>query len=369
MIPLGDTVVGILIEQTRWIPNRTLGQVPEWLIDSNSKGKRNSGGCLGMEYSILGRTGLNVSRAGFGGGGIGQVWGPTTDQESIRAVHRALDLGINFFDVAPGYGDGKAEEVLGLALQEHRDEAIVATKVRLQANEMDEVAGAVARSVDASLARLKTDMVEVLHVHNRFTEHRGDSPDSLSADDALGPVLEAFQKLQKAGKAKFIGISAMEPHVPSVVRIMESGQYDSVLAYYNLLNGTAQEPVPPTVDIFDNGQIIPLAKSLDMGVVGIRSHAAGALSTRVDRPIEGATLLAQDVESTKTLDFLLDGPIHTMSQAAMVFCLMNRDIHTTVPGVKNVSEIEEIAGCVDLPPISSEHLERLRELCNLGFRS
>ena len=53
----------------------------------------------------------------------------------------------------------------------------------------------------------------------------------------------------------------------------------------------------------------------------------------------------------------------------MVFCLMNRDIHTTVPGVKNVSEIEEIAGCVDLPHISSEHLERLRELCNLGFRS
>ena len=69
-----------------------------------------------MEYSTLGRTGFRVSRAGFGGGGIGQVWGATTEEESIRAVHRALELGVNYFDVAPGYGDGKAEEVLGLGL-------------------------------------------------------------------------------------------------------------------------------------------------------------------------------------------------------------------------------------------------------------
>ena len=67
-----------------------------------------------MEYAELGRTGLRVSRVGFGGGGIGQVWGATTEAESGRAIHRALELGVNFFDVAPSYGNGKAEEVLGL---------------------------------------------------------------------------------------------------------------------------------------------------------------------------------------------------------------------------------------------------------------
>ncbi len=77
--------------------------------------------------------------------------------------------------------------------------------------------------------------------------------------------------------------------------------------------------------------------------------------------------MTQDVASTKTLEFLLDGPIHSMSQAAMVFCLMNPDIHSTVPGIKNVSEIEEIAGCVDLPLIPREQLERLRELYCRGF--
>lgn len=321
-----------------------------------------------MEYAVLGRTGLRVSRAGFGGGGIGQVWGPTTEEESVRAVHRALNLGINFFDVAPVYGNGRAEEVLGLALQGHREEAIVATKVRLRAEEMDDVAGAVTRSVDGSLRRLRMDAVDVLHVHNRFTLRRGEVPDSLSADDVLGPVLEAYLSVQRAGKTRFIGVSAMEPHVPSLKRILESGRYDTVLAYYNLLNWTAQEPPPPGVNLFDNGQIIPLAKSLDMGVIGIRSHAAGALTEQVDRSVAPGSPLDQDLTRAGSLGFLLEGPISTLSQAAMIFCLMNQDIHTTVPGVKNTAEAEEIVGCVDLPALPEHHLSLLRELYSRDFR-
>ena len=321
-----------------------------------------------MEYTELGRTGLRVSRAGFGGGGIGQVWGATTEEESVRAVHRALDLGINFFDVAPGYGNGKAEEVLGAALEGRRDQVIVATKVRLRAGEMSDVEGAVQRSVETSLRRLRMDSVDVLHVHNRFTARRGEATDSLSADDVLGPVLEAYREVQAAGKTRFIGVSAMDHHVPTLRRIMESGHYDTVLAYYNLLNWTAQEPPPPGVSFFDNGQNIPLAKSLGMGVIGIRSHAAGALSAQVDRPVPAGSLLEQDLASARTLDFLLESPIRTLSQAAMVFSLMNRDIHTTVPGIKDVAEAEETAGAVDLPQISPGQLARLRELYNQDFR-
>ena len=237
-----------------------------------------------------------------------------------------LELGVNFFDVAPGYGHGKAEEVLGRALHGRQEPVVVATKVRLAAEEMHDVAGAVRTSVEASLRRLRRETVDVLHVHNRFTPRRGDLPHSLSADDALGPVLDAYQQMQHTGKTRFIGISAMEPDVPTVRRIMHSGHFDTVLAYYNLLNWTAQEPAPPGVSLWDNGQIIPLATSLNIGVIGIRSHAAGALSQQVDRPIPPGTLLAHDVASAQTLGFLLEGPIRTLSQAAMVFCLMNRDI-------------------------------------------
>lgn len=322
-----------------------------------------------MEYATLGRTGLRVSRAGFGGGGIGQVWGPTTEAEAIRSVHRALDLGITFFDVAPAYGDGKAEAALGKALQGRSEPVIIATKVRLRADEMDDVAGAVRRSVDASLSRLQRDAVDLLHVHNRFTEHRGEVPNSLSADDVLGPVLDAYKEMQQSGKTRYIGLSAMDHHVSTMRRIMTSGEYDTVLAYYNLLNRTAQEPPPPGANIFDNGQIIPLAKSLNMGVIGIRSHAAGALTPSLDRPpAPNDALMQADLRKAAMLDFLRDAPITTLSQAAMVFCLMNPELHTTVPGVKNAAEAEEIARCADLPPIPATHLAQLQELYESDFR-
>ena len=326
-----------------------------------------------MEYTEFGRTGLTISRAGFGGGGIGQVWGPTTEMEAIRSVHRALDLGISFFDVAPGYGDGKAEEALGKALQGRSEPVVVATKVRLASDEMDDVAGAVARSVETSLRLLGLDCVDVLHVHNLFTESRGQRPNSpaatLSAEDALGPVLDAYRTMQREGKTRFIGLSAMDHNVPTMRRILEANEYDTVLAYYNLLNRTAQEPPPSGADLFDNGQIIPLAKSLNMGIIGIRSHAAGALTSALDRPPQpGDALMRKDLASAAKLGFLLDGPIETLSQAAMVFSLMNRDIHTTVPGVKNYEETDEIARCIDLPPIPSHHLARLQELYDHDFR-
>ena len=321
-----------------------------------------------MEYNSLGRTGLNVSRVGFGGGGIGQVWGATTRDEAVRAVHRALDLGINYFDVAPAYGDGKAEEALGIALEGRTEDVVIGTKVRLSAEDMSDVTDAVQSSMETSLRLLKRDSVDILHVHNRFTKTRGEVPSSLSADDVLGPVLDAYQAVQRTGKTRFIGLSAMDHHVPTLNRIMDSGGWDTVLAYYNLLNWTAQSAPPPEVDLFDNGQNIPLAKKHEMGVIGIRSHAAGALTAAVDRPIPpGNELLRQDVKSAAQLGFLLDGSIETLSQAATVFCLMNRDIHTTVPGVKNRAETEEMADCIDLAPFSPAQMNRLRELYFNGF--
>ena len=322
-----------------------------------------------MQYNPLGRTGLNVSRVGFGGGGIGQVWGATTREEAVKAVHRALDLGINYFDVAPAYGDGKAEEALGIALEGRSEEVIIGTKVRVPANNLADATGAVQRSMETSLRLLKRDSVDILHVHNRFTENRGDVPNSLSADDVMGPVLEAYQAVQQAGKTRFIGLSAMDHYVPTLKAIMESGDWDTVLAYYNLLNWTAQLTPPPGAALFGNGQNILLARKHNMGVIGIRSHAAGALTSGVDRTVPPDNdLLRQDVASAAQLGFLLDGNIKTLSQAATVFCLMNEDIHTTVPGVKNQAETEEMAGCIDLAPFSEAQMTRLKELYFKGFR-
>jgi len=237
------------------------------------------------------------------------------------------------------------------------------------ADDLDNATAAVQRSLETSLRLLKRDSVDIFHVHNLFTENRGETPNSLSADDVIGPVLDAYKAVQKAGKTRFIGLSAMDHHVPSLNRIMDTGDWDTVLAYYNLLNWTAQSPPPPGVDLFDNGQNILLAKKHNMGVIGIRSHAAGALTAGVDRPVPPDNeLLRKDVISAAKLDFLLDGPVDTLSQAATIFCLMNRDIHTTVPGVKNQAETEEMAGCIDLPDFSPAQMARLQELYLKGFR-
>ena len=130
-----------------------------------------------MQYRTLGRTGLSVSEVGFGGAGIGHVWGETTDAEAQRAVRRALDLGINFFDTSPMYGGGRSEENLGAALAGRRQEAYIATKVRLQGEEEraspENMAAAVRRSLEASLGRLNTDYVDLLQVHHQVGREQG----------------------------------------------------------------------------------------------------------------------------------------------------------------------------------------------------
>ena len=109
-----------------------------------------------MDYRNLGNTGLKVSRVGIGGGGIAQMMGHTTETESVRTIHRAMDLGVNFFDVAPGYGNGKGEQVLGIALRDRRDSAIVGTKITVKPHEMEDIYRGVLRSVNDSLMRLRT---------------------------------------------------------------------------------------------------------------------------------------------------------------------------------------------------------------------
>lgn len=318
---------------------------------------------------MLGTTGLNVSRVGIGGGGIAQMMGHTTEAESVRTIHRAMDLGVNFFDVAPGYGDGKGEEVLGIALRDRRDSAVVGTKITIKPHEMDNIQRGVLRSVNDSLVRLQTDVIDVIHVHNGVgpVQKRNDEMVVLSGDDVLGPVMEALYQLRNEGKVRFFGIPSWHRDKPTIKRILESGHMHVILAYYNLLDWTSQEVPPRGITIVDQAQTIPLAKSLNLGVIGIRSHAGGALTPQIDRPIEAGNHYPEDLVKAKTLKFLLEGRIKNLSQAAMVFCLMNEDIDTIVPGVKNVQEIEELIGCVDFPPIPEHNLVKLRTLYARDF--
>ena len=320
-----------------------------------------------MKYRTLGRTGLQVSEVGFGGAGIGHVWGPTTDEECLRAIRRALDLGVNFFDTSPMYGGGKSEENLGRGLAGRRHEAFIATKVRLQSEDdragIESMAAAVRNSVEQSLRRLGTDHVDLLQIHHQVGAQRGQYVAAVGPPPRYALLLnredcqalgEAMQAVVQEGKVRYIGITAWDGDREAIREVLESGRFDTAQILYNLLNRTAVSEPPPDFDDIDQGQSLPVAAAHNVGVVGIRAHAAGALSDQLDREAAPDTDVARDHARARNLASLLSDRYATLSQAALRFCLDNPAIATVVPGFKSLAEVEDAVACSDLPAFDAE---------------
>jgi len=307
-----------------------------------------------MKHRLLGRTGLSVSEVGVGGAGIGQVWGATTETECIRLVRRAVELGINFFDTSPMYGRGRSEEILGRGLDGLRDGVCLATKVRLQtAEDLSDMAGAVRRSVEQSLARLRTDHVDVLQIHHQLGPEGGQylaaagPPPRYAYRLDLEQGLElghAMQRVVEAGKARFLGITAWDGHPGVIEPLLASGVFHTAQVLYNLLNRTAASAPPGGFDDVDQGRAIDVACRHGIGIICIRAHAAGALTDRLDREVAPDSDVARDFARSRKAACSETGAA-SLSQAALRFCLDEPRIATVVPGVKNVAELEECAGC------------------------
>ena len=149
-----------------------------------------------MQMRAFGRTGMQLSVLGFGCGAVGglMVRGDPADQE--RTVARAIAAGVNYFDTAVQYGDGESEKNLGRVLQKLKPASVVVgTKVRLQPGQFDRIADAVTASLEGSLARLRLDQVDILHLHNPITETEAVS--ALSVRQVLGDVVPAFDRLRQ----------------------------------------------------------------------------------------------------------------------------------------------------------------------------
>ena len=188
-----------------------------------------------MEYRVLGRTGLRVSALAFGCGDVGglMVRGAPADRE--RAVARAIELGINYLDTAPSYGSGESEKNLGQVLRALRPSVIVGTKWRLVARDLADVAGAVARSVETSLARLGLERVDLLHLHNLIGRVGDERP--LGVGRVLEAVVPAVRRLQDQGKVRLFAVTASpQPGPPH--RALGSAGLAPAQAVSNLLNPT-----------------------------------------------------------------------------------------------------------------------------------
>jgi L-galactose dehydrogenase len=186
-----------------------------------------------MKYRTLGRTGLEVSVLGFGGSSLGNAFGQIDDAEGIRAVHVAIDHGINLIDTAPFYGLTKAETVLGQALREiPREKYYLATKVArygYKAADFDFSAARVTRSVEESLARLGVDYVDFIQVHDM---------EFGSVEQIITETIPALREVQRAGKARFVGITCLPLKLFRAV--LDRVDVDQVQSYcHYCLNDTA----------------------------------------------------------------------------------------------------------------------------------
>src|ERR1700748_2187446 len=161
-----------------------------------------------MQLRTFGRSGMQVSVLGFGCGAVGglMVRGDPADQE--RTVARAIAAGVNYFDTAVQYGNGESEKNLGRILQNLKPaDVVVGTKVRVPPSEFGRIAETITKSLEASLARLRLDRVDIFYLHNVISEKQDAS--ALSARRVLDDVVRAFERLRQQGKVRFLGMPAV----------------------------------------------------------------------------------------------------------------------------------------------------------------
>ncbi len=294
-----------------------------------------------MEYRFLGNSDLEVSTICFGCWAIGKWgWGNDVDDaNSIAAIHRALDLGINFFDTADVYGRGHSEEILAKALGRRRKEVIIATKVGNRWDESGRIWGDLSReyilkAVDDSLRRLQTEVIDLYQVHR---------PDE---NTPICETMEALLECVKAGKVRYIGLSNQTPE--QIREYLKYGPVVSLQPPLNLLYRYAEV------------QLLPLCQEKNIGVIPYSPLARGLLTGKYDRPVsfpEGdfrrdyflfmGEAFARNIKIVKALQKYAEAAGRPVSHLAIAWILAHPAVTSAIVGAKRPKQIEETAGAFD----------------------
>jgi aryl-alcohol dehydrogenase-like predicted oxidoreductase len=325
-----------------------------------------------MEQRTLGRTGLRVSALGFGCGDVGGLIVRGTPAERERAVARATEAGINYFDTASAYGSGESERNLGRALKAVGVHPFVGTKFRLDPAETD-LAGAIARSLEASLERLGMERVDLFQLHNLIVRDDGAPAPGrgLTTRRILAEVMPALAALRRQGKIRFAGITALGD-TAAVHATLDAGVVDTAQVCLNLLNPSAAVAIPVGFPAQDFGRLLDRARQRGVGVINIRVLAAGALSETVTRhatampsvaPIASGADYAADVEQARRLRPVVDkGYAEDLMEASVRFALSNEAVSTVLVGYSTLEHLERAIAVVERGPLPEPALRLLGEL-------
>ena len=318
---------------------------------------------------ILGRTGLSISEIAFGCGPTAALMISGSVEQRRLVVERALSLGINYFDTAPGYGNSLSESNLGQTLHELGSRPVIATKVALEMSDLHDIAGAVERSVEASLARLRVPRVDVIQLHNRVGGERAaraefGSGALLTERDILdaGGVAEGFRRVRDRGLVKFFGCSAFGGDMECVKRLVDSDTFDVIMVHCSLFNPTALAPVE-SATIRNYQQVAVRAVRRGMGVIALRVLEGGPLAGPVDAAPKGMNeseyvavgKLASSIQAAFR-------PRMTPSEAATRFVLSNDSISTALIGFSDTQQVDEAIGWSDRGVLDATELDQLISL-------
>ena len=312
-----------------------------------------------MKYRTLGKTGLRVSIVGLGTMVHAGHFGPMKDSESLEAIETALELGVNFIDTSDAYGAGYGETLLGNVFKGKRDTIVIATKggnVMVGPNRGKRIfePDYISRVMDESLRRLQTDYIDLYQLHNPTVEVI-----------ERGAVWEVLERAKKAGKIRHYGVSinSMEEGTAAV----KDGRAETIQVEYNLL---AQEPAET---------FFPAAQQANIGVIARvplkRGILTGKLKQSDEQRFQGEDVrarsfkgeaFAQELAKAEQLKFLAHGPVQSLGQAAIAFCIAHPAVSVVIPGARNAEQMRENASAADVE-IPAADLDKIADLWRRNF--
>jgi aryl-alcohol dehydrogenase-like predicted oxidoreductase len=311
-----------------------------------------------MEYRILGKTGLRVSTLGYGAWGIGGAgWIGAADDESLRALERAIELGVNFIDTARGYGE--SERLVGEVVRRHRDENVyVATKVPPQNGTFPAPDGLdpaeafpgrhIRTSLEESLRASGLEAFDVFQFHVWSDEWIG-----------RGDWLETINALKAEGKIRYFGVSINDLQPENGLQLVASGLVDTVQVIYNVFHQQPEEQLLPACQEHGVGVIVRVA--LDEGGLTGRITAdthfpADDFRSRYFRGDRPAQVQRRVQALTEDLGISAD----QTADVALRYVLAAPAVSTVIAGMRTVRNVERNAATMDGRPLTAEQMRRLR---------
>ena len=305
-----------------------------------------------------------MSALTLGGGGIGAVWGSVEREEAVATVRAALDAGVTMIDVAPTYGPGEAELVVGEALGGAvPDGVLITTKGELPEAETEDFERRITESLDASLERLRVDHVDVLLLHSQLEPDEGPSvPRLLSVGTFREVVRPVFERLVSEGRIRGWGLTGVG-HPRALAQVLaEDPRPAAIQCVANALDLSGDMWMFGPDEQPDNAGVRARAGEAGVPVMGIRAVAAGSLADSLDRPVDADHPAARDYEAAAA--FRRHAADLGVSAAFLAhrYALSMPDVATVVLGVKNRDELVECLAAESAGPLSDDELRAIDAL-------